>query len=63
MLGFFRRAGDAGLTKNILFCEPEWLTAQERAGIIATLVDSEQVQVIQDERKGKGQRAGMYRAL
>lgn len=63
VLGLIRRAGDEGLTKTALCRETQWLTAQERAGIIATLVDSEQVQVIQDERKGKGQRAAKYRAF
>ena len=63
VLGLIRRAGDEGLTKTALCRETQWLTAQERAGIINTLVDSEQVQVVQDERKGKGQRAGKYRAL
>ena len=42
------------VTKISLCRETQWRISQERAGIINTLVDSEQVQVVQDERKGKG---------
>jgi len=47
------RECDTGIPKNLLTRKTQWLTSQERSGIITTLIDSEQIRVVEQKRKAE----------
>lgn len=62
VLRIIRSSGPSGITGTRLYRETMWLSSNDRKSVLSTLIDSDQVGVVAEERKGKGPRAVTYLA-